>query len=416
MTDTGREPPKTDPEAFTLHTRPLPVRRFNRKVIIGLAAAGCALLFGATLAALTPPRLRGEANGQELYNTDRKAKAEGLAELPRSYGDLAKPAPQLGPPLNGDLGRPVVQAERDLGIVQAQSPGLGFRPDAEADALRAERMRMAQKAQQAREASVFFQTSVRPAQATPAPSPGQAVPPTQSGAPGTPNANRLQLDLVNDQSLQQRKLDFLNQGTDRNIYNPHSLQDPVSPYQVMAGTLIPASLVTGLNSDLPGLIVAQTTEQVYDTVTGKHLLIPQGSRLIGTYDSVVAFGQSRALVVWQRIVMPNGSSVVIDNLPASDVGGYSGLEDQVDFHTWQLLKGIALSTLLGVGSEIGYSNRRDESDLVRAIRESTLQSTNRAGQRITEKNLNIQPTITVRPGWPLRVIVHKDLILRSYRG
>jgi type IV secretion system protein VirB10 len=156
------------------------------------------------------------------------------------------------------------------------------------------------------------------------------------------------------------------------------------------------------------------TENVYDSVTGRTLLIPQGARLIGTYDSVIAFGQSRALLVWRRIVMPDGSSIQIDNLPATDTAGYAGLEDEVDFHTWRLIKGVVLSTLLGVGTELSLGG--EESDLVRALRESTQQNTNRAGQRITERNLNIQPTITVRPGWPLRVIVHKDLVLRPYRG
>ena len=137
--------------------------------------------------------------------------------------------------------------------------------------------------------------------------------------------------------------------------------------------------------------------------------------MIGSYDSVVAFHQRRALVVWQRIVMPDGSSIVVDNLPATDTAGYAGLEDQVDFHTWQLLEGIAMSTLLGVGVEAGYA-QQNESDLVRALRESTLISTNHAGQQITQKNLDIQPTITIRPGWPVRVIVHKDLVLRPYRG
>jgi type IV secretion system protein VirB10 len=149
-------------------------------------------------------------------------------------------------------------------------------------------------------------------------------------------------------------------------------------------------------------------------VTGRALLIPQGSRLIGTYDSVIAFGQSRALLVWQRIILPDGSSIEIDNLPATDTAGYAGLEDEVDYHTWRLIKGIALATLLGVGTELSLGS--DESDLVRAIRESTQQNVNRAGQRITEKNLNIQPTITVRPGWPLRIIVHRDLVLRPYQG
>jgi len=115
----------------------------------------------------------------------------------------------------------------------------------------------------------------------------------------------------------------------------------------MAGTIIAASLVTGIKSDPPGRVIAQVIENVYDTVQGRYLLIPQGSRVIGTYDSVVAFGQEPALVVWRRIIMPDNSSVMIENLPATDTAGYAGLEDEVNFHTWCLLKGIVLSTLLG---------------------------------------------------------------------
>ncbi len=186
---------------------------------------------------------------------------------------------------------------------------------------------------------------------------------------------------------------------------------PVSPNQVMAGTVISASLVTGLNSDLPGMVIAQVTEPIYDTVTGRILLIPQGSRLIGQYDSVVAFGQSRALLVWQRLILPDGSSLEIDNLPATDASGYAGLSDKVDYHTWSLLKGVALSTLLGITTQQGAS---DDSDLVKALRESAQQSANQAGQKIVEKTLNVQPSLTVRPGWPLRIIVHKDLVLKPY--
>jgi len=156
------------------------------------------------------------------------------------------------------------------------------------------------------------------------------------------------------------------------------------------------------------------TENVHDSVTGQILLIPQGSRLIGTYDSVVAFGQSRALLVWQRIILPDGSSIEIDNLPATDAAGYAGLADDVDYHTWALLKGVALSTLLGVGTQVTFGSQ--QSNLVQAIRESTQQNVNQTGQRVVEKNLNIQPTITIRPGWPLRIVVHKDLVLRPYRG
>jgi type IV secretory pathway VirB10-like protein len=263
---------------------------------------------------------------------------------------------------------------------------------------------------------VFFQLNQRSGGVTPA-SASMGTP--SSAAAGSSSAHdagspHLSLDLDRDQNDQQHKTDFVNQAAAHSIYNDHALQTPASPYEVLAGTVISASLLTGLDSDLPGMVTAQVTEPVRDTVTGRILLIPQGSRLIGAYDSVVAFGQSRALLVWQRIVMPDGSSIQIDNLPATDAAGYAGLEDQVDYHTWTLLKGIAMSTLLGVGTQVTFGN--GQSNLVQAIQQSTQESTNQAGQRIVEKDINIQPTITIRPGFPLRVIVHKDLILRPFQG
>lgn len=142
--------------------------------------------------------------------------------------------------------------------------------------------------------------------------------------------------------------------------------------------------------------------------------MPQGARLIGSYDASVAFGQRRALLVWQRIVFPDGSSVRLDNMPGTDLSGYAGVRDRVDFHTFRLLQGIALSTLLGVGTELTFGG--GEADLVRAIRESTQQNAARAGDQITSRNLDVQPTLKVRPGWPLRAVIHKDLVLRPWRG
>jgi type IV secretion system protein VirB10 len=190
------------------------------------------------------------------------------------------------------------------------------------------------------------------------------------------------------------------------------LETPASPYQLMAGTVIAASLISGLNSDLPGFVIAQVTEPVYDSVSGRHLLIPQGSRLLGRYDNTIAFAQERALVVWQRLILPDGSSVLLDNLPATDSSGYAGLADQVDLHTWKLLQGVALATVLGVGSQLATG--ATDNDLVKALQQATQATTNRAGQRLVERNLAVQPTLTIRPGWPLRVIVHKDIVLRPY--
>ncbi|MBL6653966.1 MAG: TrbI/VirB10 family protein [Reyranella sp.] len=406
------ETPKGDPASFVLRARPRRVIRFKRRLIVAVAALVCIALFAALWLALYGSKWT-RSGDQEGAGGGRKSTPDSLSALPGSYDQLKKPVPKLGPPLPGDLGPAIVQKEKSLGITPS------VRPNPDEDAERAERMRLAQQARQAKEAGVLYQLS-RTATTAQSPSPSPLTPSPSGGSPGTPAAlttgpagPRLALDPDRDQNNQQRKLDFLNQRAEPGIYNPHSVQEPVSPYQVLAGSVIAASLITGLNSDLPGLAVAQVTENVYDTVTGRILLIPQGSRLVGSYDSVVAFGQKRALLVWQRIVMPNGTSIQIDNLPATDQAGYAGLEDEVDYHTWTLLKGIALSTLLGVGSQIGFG--RSESDLVRAIRESTQQSANQAGQRIVQKDLNIQPTITVRPGWPLRVIVHKDLVLRPYQ-
>jgi type IV secretion system protein VirB10 len=370
--------------------------------VIALSALFCAAVFGAAWLALEgmPRRPRQEAPA----DTGRKATPDGLLALPGRYDEIPKPVPQLGPPLPGDLGLSVVERERSLGVAPQEQ---GLRPDPEADASRAERLRLAQQARQAREAGVFFRisTEARDEVRPPAGGGGGAFP-TQPEGPSP--------DLGRDPGGQGRKLDFLNGPVDEGIYNRHALQRPAAPYQVVAGTVIAASLITGLNSDLPGLVTAQVTENVHDSVTGRVLLIPQGSRLIGRYDSVVASGQSRALLVWRRLVLPNGRSIVLDNFPATDTAGYAGLEDEVDVHGWELLKGVALATLLGVGTELTFGD--DEDDLVRALRQSTQQSVNQAGQRITERALDIQPTLKVRPGWPLRVVVHKDLVLQPYEG
>ena len=178
--------------------------------------------------------------------------------------------------------------------------------------------------------------------------------------------------------------------------------------------MIPAAMLTGLRSDLPGQITAQVTEAVYDSPTGKILLIPQGARLIGQYDAQIAFGQSRALLVWNRIVFPNGKSIVLERQPGADPSGYAGLEDEVDNHWGQLFKAALLSTILSVGSEAGTSN--DENSLLQAIRRGSSDSISQTGRQVVGRSLNIQPTITVRPGFPVRVIVTRDLVMEPYAG
>ncbi|QDW40486.1 TrbI/VirB10 family protein [Bradyrhizobium sp. KBS0727] len=411
---------KVAPERLELRVRPRPIRRLNKRTLMIGCAVAALFIAGATIIALSPPRIFKPGERTELYNTDRKQTADGLAKLPKSYEGLP---PKLGPPSPGDVGRAFAESEKRLGAGPASETP--FQANAEQDVERAERIRQARIAQQAKESGLLFRLSDKqerrkqPVAAVINTEQPSAFRPAPADNAPTTAALLAKAQGLNDRSgeiipsSQARKLAFVSAKADKETTNPHALAAAPSPYAIMAGSIIPASLITGLNSDLPGSTIAQVTENVYDTVTGEHLLVPQGTKLFGKYDSVVAFGQKRALVVWTRLILPNGNSVVIENLPATDVAGYAGLEDEVDFHTWQLLKGIGLATLLGVGTQLSLGN--DESDLVKALRESVQQTTNRAGQRLIERELDVQPTITVRPGWPLRVIVSKDLVLKPYQ-
>ena len=407
MTGTPSQPgvvgtPKADPESLVLRAAPGRVTRFRRGAIIAIAAAGSTAIVGVAWLALKPTTLSLVAPSDDRQ-AGAKAPPDALAGAPTSYGDV----PQLGVPLPGDLGRPILNHQRGLDMVGPPNDPAADAAARAAQEAEAERQRIAAEQRAARESGVMLQLAGATQRA------GSATSSTATAGegPAQPQSDRATLDP--DPNSQRRKNEFVGRANREDDINPHALAQPVSPWTLHAGSIIAASLITGLNSDLPGLVTAQVTENVYDSVTGRSLLIPQGSRLIGSYDSVVAFGQSRALVVWQRIILPDGSSIRIDNVPATDTQGYAGLSDRIDRHTWQLLKGVALSTLLGVGTELSFGST--ESDLVRAIRESAQQSGARAGDQLVTRNLNIQPTLRVRPGWPLRIIVHKDLVVQPWR-
>lgn len=396
-------PPKADPDTLVLRGTPNRITRFRRGAIIGIAALGSAAIIGVTWVALTPATFDMLASGEEGPEL-QSSLPDTLADAPTTYGDV----PRLGPPLPGDLGKPILDQQRELGLAPETADQAAVRAAQQAEA---ERQRIAAEQLAARESGVMMQLAGAGGQETTPPSVGvegnasisTPDPPAGQNAQVTdPNSNR-----------QAHKEAFVARADNQPGISTHSLVPAVSPYMLSAGSVIAASLLTGLNSDLPGLVTAQVTNHVYDSATGRILLIPQGSRLIGSYDNVVAFGQDRALIVWQRLMLPNGSSLRLDNLPATDASGQTGLKDRVDNHGWQLAKGIALSTLLGVGTELTVDG---ESELVRAVRESTQQSTARAGDRIVERELDVQPTITVRPGWPLRIIVHQDLMLSPWKG
>jgi type IV secretion system protein VirB10 len=389
MTEPPHAPVKQDPDTLVLRANPKPVVRFKRPVLIGAAAVGCVAIFGITWFGLTPPAPKA-AETKELFNADAaadraKPSADQLAALPSTYADVPAGVPRLGPPLPGDLGGPVLDQQRSGTTYPSSSL-----PAARSEAPLAP-------------SGVFFQVTA-------------AVSPRAAEVHARGTESPFDVPIVPEAVPAAMALPETPVGMDRqtgSIYNSHGVETPASPYQVMAGTVISANLITGLKSDLSGLVIAQVSAPVFDSVTGNLLLIPQGTRLLGAYENDLGFGQSRVLLIWKRLIMPDGSSLEIDNFPAADRQGYAGLADRVDYHTGSLLKGVGLSTLLGLTT---YDGRDDDSDLVRAFRDSTRTTGNQAGQELVRRSMDIKPTVTIRAGYPVRVIVQKDLILRPYEG
>lgn len=416
-----RPAPKVAPEGVALRAAPRPVTRLNRRTLAVFATLLAVAVAGASMWALQSKGRHGLGDQANLVNVDRIAKIDDLDRLPSDYSKLpTKPAPapaasvpRLGPPLPGDWGAASATP------LPTGNPALG---------LSAESVDRQRRAEEVARSAVFFRTSNTTGQNTigqhgAASTRANTLPAVNAAAgafnpmgAGPASTAEQPNDPTAIQNRQTQKEAFMAKGGDAATSNTGTMQAPASPYTVMAGTIIPAALVTGINSDLPGEIIAEVTQPVYDTATGRYLLIPQGSRLIGRYDSQVAFGQRRVLLVWLRLVLPDTSSIALDKLPGIDPAGYAGLEDGVDWHWSRLLGGAALSTLLGVSSELAVSNVGDvNGNAVLALRDSAQDTTNQVGQDITRRNLSVQPTLTVRPGFPVNVMVNKDLVLRPYQ-
>lgn len=358
-----------------LRPAPPPVMRLSRKALITMGSVSALALAAALgFALLDRP---GRAAKPELYRTGG-APPEMLQSLPNDYaartGDRS--IPRLGPPLPGDLGRPILGAQ-NAGI-DVEAPPIAMTASANdpaETAAEAARQRANQEVEAAR-LSDLFSSHV---QASPAPASGPL-----------------------DTTVSQSASPVVGGG----------LSGPTSPFTVQAGSILSGALVTGLRSDLPGPAIGQITDDVYDTVTGRSLLIPKGSRLLGAYEADVAFGQSRLSVVWTRLILPDGRSILLDDLRATDPQGFSGLEDAVENRWGARLRTAALTTLLAVGASAGVSSGDDA--VARALTQGVSGGVNAFGQGLVEKGLGVAPRLTVRPGFAFRVIVAHDLVLEPY--
>ena len=436
---------KVSAESLRLHARQPPATRFNRHMVRAVVIGVVALVVLAFYLGFGQSRLSDTTPAKapdEKPDVQATIPVDSFQRLPKGYSEVRHTAPvnkpdRLGPRLDGDMG-PVQQGmeERLLAelcaadelparacrVPQNYPPSGSAVTEVEKNA----RLQRLKEETDALKAGVFFATTGQvqtPSTNTDTPQSSMLNALSQLGSaqssaamdvhPDLDSGNRESLLTQNNQAAKQR---FLRDNPVANAKrdNPYRLQRPVSPYVVQAGSVIPCVLLSGLNSDLPGDVTCQVREPVYDTPTGQHLLIPQGTKVLGTYDSSVTYGQSRVLLVWRRLLFPDGSSLPTGAMPAVDLAGYAGLSDNVNHHYGRLVGGILAASLLNATTHRLRDDEDADSGFQAELLDSAGANINRAGQKITQKNLDIQPTHEIRPGWSLNILVNQDVVLQPY--
>ena len=375
---TGGNSAASPPPDLRLRSERPRVVRLNRTVVwalggVGMLAIGLALGYALE-------NSNHKASPAASQDTDVRPSADGLAGLPSDY--VGNGVPKLGPALPGDLGHTILKAQ---GQGKVASGG--------------EDRRAAQEVEAAIASKLFVQTGERDRVST------QAAAPV-SGASTSPGPAAPATDAQSGNRA------FLAGQPDRATTSPDRIMPPASPYILQAGTVIAGALNTKISSDLPGQIVGHVTQNVYDSPAGRYLLIPQGSTLFGAYNSGISFGQQRTQIIWTRLIFPDGESLVLEKLPGGDAIGQSGLSDEVNSHWGQLFKAALVTTLLSVGSEAGTS--QSENNLAQAIRSGASNGFSMVGNRLIDRSLNVQPTLTDRPGLPFTVVLNRDLVVRPW--
>jgi type IV secretion system protein VirB10 len=394
----------------SLETRPPAVKKIRRGLVLLAVSLVVAIFVFFSLAQVSKKQgavKKGRESAVVETPTERVG-TESFVKLPRSYADL-KTQKAKEP-------APVVKVEPQPQVIVREPY-----PRVRVSRAVREKTEAEQEKEKALKSGLFFKTSNPQSSnirnvAAPVTNPGANFENPELGGLTFP-PQIAPVDTSERRINQRNKKGFLDEAAPRDsaIYLERQLQQPASPYQIMAGTVIPAVLISGINSDLPGPILAQVRENVFDNVSGKYLLIPQGTRLFGRYDNMVSWGQERVLLVWSRLIFPDGSSILLENMPGADLSGYAGLKDSVNNHYFKLATAVLLSTFLNVGARVAAGNTDDFQPTVeQQLAAEAGAGVNQAGQQIVGRQLTVPPTIEVRPGWPFNVMVNKDIILKPY--
>lgn len=332
-----------------------------------------------------------------------------IAQLPQNYQDVNGIKKYLNPqsPLPPEVVQQLSDLRSQTAMLQEQLQDLQSHPAAPPVPV------VDQDTMSARKSSLFFSAGAPPSNAfdqdnsTKSSTVNNAYTP-----PGT---------TYDQQNMQNQKINFVQDTSNSgDIYNHYSMVKPASPYEVQAGTILAANLLTAINTSLPGDIIAQVRQDVYNTTDGQYLLIPKGSKLLGKYDSKVAYGQSRILIVFDRIIRPDGTSIQLSNFTGSDDLGQSGFNANVNNHWGKVLGAATISTMLSFGAGVVADRNTGTNPYYPSSQQSAIVgaagSISQTGQNLTNKAMDVQPTLTVPAGFNFSVIVNKDMILSPYNG
>ncbi|WP_068819770.1 TraB/TrbI/VirB10 family type IV secretion system protein [Xanthomonas graminis] len=424
-TSQGYTPPQDSP--IPLGTPKPKIKSLNKKKVGILAGIAGVLIALAFVQAFTQKPNQNKPKQQPTSNMSTKT--EVFNALPGDYATAAQQraerAPKLGPPMPGEVGQMQYAAQKQA-ETRAYGGG-GAQPQTAAQQFAAQQdLQRLQQAANARYAKTSFQQGG-------APGPGGNMGPQALGGMPPEAHDALQQQMLaqaaaaaaaagggdktarDDANRQDDKRQFMDEKRASGTLESR-LAPPATPTVVSAGTMIPALFLTGINSDLPGLITAQVSQPVYDTPTGRHVIIPQGSVLIGAYDSRVTFGQNRVLLVWQRLRFPNGFSLDLEGMPGVDLSGYAGVSDKLNNHWGKVLSSVLLSSTVAaaVATAEGDSFSSFQRDAGQAASQGAAQQINQAGAQLLQRSINIQPTLEIRPGQRVAVMVNKDLALSPY--
>lgn len=372
----GKSPP---PDLALRAPRPSAVR-LRKSAVQALVIGGAVLISGSLAwAFVVQPELRQNVRARAADAGQDEARgvvrpAERVTEQPARYDRLPEPVGGAeGPPMNASSGAASASSESPRpahhDAMSVAPPG----PDPR---------------EQARRSALFFE--------------GVATPSAGVGGAAGPAAGAAA-----------RSVKDADYGV---TYNGHVLAAPLSPYELKAGAIIPAALLTAVDTARAGPVVATVTQNVYDTVSGRHLVLPQGTRLFGRHEGESAYGDRRVFLAWERLILPNGKSLVLMDEPGVDAQGAVGVRGTVDRRLWPLLAGTLFAGAITTLGQIARDDDRSARSLLGDAGDAAAIEGARVGGRLIDRELEVRPSIRLRAGAPVRVMITRDLILEPYRS